>query len=94
MGWDRIAAEHPVLEPELVGSRNRAVIPTAMRESCNSWLPNWTTFGAHGFLDGMHASYDRGHHEFDYRWRELDAETIQDELGLNVIPLLLETRGF
>ena len=30
----------------------------------------------------------------DYRWRELDAETIQDELGLNVIPLLLETRGF
>ena len=94
MAWSKIASEYPVLQPELAGSRERAVIPTMMRESCNSWLQNWTTFGAHGYLDGLHAIYDRGHHIYDYRWRHLDARAIQDELGLKVSPILIETRGY
>lgn len=92
--WQIIDTTHPVSDPLLgLVSNQLAALPLAMRQACNSHWQRWTTEGAHNVLGDSPVFTAPGEFTYDFRWRDLDAATIQDELGLTVTPLLLERRG-
>lgn len=94
LSWDEIvAAGIPVPDTSLAASTRQAVLPRGMRKASQVLFPSWQTQGAHAFLHGAYSGADPGLHQYDYRWRTMDAETLQQDLGLRVSPMLIERRG-
>lgn len=87
----RFGATRPI-EPSLMGGL-MARIPIEMRACNASPILRWNTEGAHSSLGSNDPAPVYGNQVYDYRWRSLDAETLKQELGLPVTPMLLDRRG-
>jgi len=76
-------------------SEGYVIIPRLMREASSANHSYFLTEGAHGMVqDGRRTRrYANGEHRYDYRWRQLDADTLKQDLGLQVVPILIERRG-
>lgn len=96
ISWTGIVAEgYSVSDPVLAGTNDVAYIPDVMRDATASKESVMLTRGAHAFFEREpQVVYPQGAHNYDYRWRTLDADTLEKDVQLKVTPILIERRGY
>lgn len=87
--WDEVDPSGP-----LAIQAGRQVLPRRMRLCFHNRMPSYHLTGSRSSLLPGSGSSSAGHIQYDYRWRDLDAETLGKTMGLTVGPILIDRRGF